>query len=143
MSPLFGIPAASYSEGPWHCAPASRRVCLSRRRKLSLYSRSRHCYAPERAYKYIRSRPGASARWPFTLRKALSALGYSLKAHTETPGEMFVYTEGDLETVAAPKRPKPSEVPKVNGVYQHGPECPCEWCEGPGLLRSAGVGSTA
>jgi hypothetical protein len=83
------------------------------------------------------------ATW--TLRKALGRLGYSLRAHAETPGEMFVYPSesGGAATVAAPKRAAPTTVPKVDGVYQHGQECPCEWCEGPAPVRSVQIGSTA
>jgi hypothetical protein len=81
-------------------------------------------------------------RATWTLRKALGRLGYPLRAHAETPGEMFVYTNG-LATVAGPKRPAPTTVPKVDGVYQHGPECPCEWCQGPTRSRSVEIGSTA
>jgi len=81
------------------------------------------------------------ATW--TLRKALGQLGYSLRAHAETPGEMFVYPGAVPATVAGTARAAPTTVPKVDGVYQHGAECPCEWCEGPAPPRSVEIGSTA
>ena len=83
-------------------------------------------------------------RATWTLRKALGRLGYSLRAHAETLGEMFVYPgESRPPDTVSGARPKANEVPKVDGIYQHGSECPCEWCEGSAPLRSVELGGTA
>jgi hypothetical protein len=75
-------------------------------------------------------------RATWTLRKAISRLGYSLKAHAERPGEMFVYASSD-------KQPEPKMPPKVDGIYQHGPLCDCDWCDGPPVRRYAKIGGSA
>ena len=89
------------------------------------------------------------AAW--TLRKALSRLGYSLQAHAETPGELYVYPKGGAKYAgpndrlwhkrrakrrAEPEPPNPKPPPKrptrADGIYQHGALCDCAWCEGAG-----------
>ena len=40
--------------------------------------------------------------------------------------------DGYISDLAPEPEPPPKRPPKVGGVYQHGPLCDCEWCEGAG-----------
>ena len=100
------------------------------------------------------------------LRIALRELGCQAKRHAAYPGELFVYPQERTgegapaqethapvvrerrgEQAAGPPRDAPthqrSQPPKVDGIYQHGPLCDCEWCSSeaapePSYGRAAG-----
>jgi hypothetical protein len=69
----------------------------------------------------------AARRATWTLRKALGRLGYSLKAHAETPGEMFVYQgkRNDLRNNVT--EVKPEERP-ADDWRSHPLTCECLEC---------------
>jgi hypothetical protein len=56
------------------------------------------------------------------------AVHYGPFVFRKVSGDLYVDPEPS-EARASPARPKsPTDVPLVNGVYQHGQECDCEWC---------------
>jgi len=79
----------------------------------------------------------AATRSPFRLTRDADGWLYVYPSSVPTPerekpATVAVLHEGDTASVAVPDPVPVRALPeKVDGVYQHGPECACVWCDGP------------
>ena len=76
----------------------------------------------------------------------------------DVDGDLYIYHEGTRQEYTGPNeqlwrersqkaphkaKTSPNMPPKVDGIYQHGPLCDCEWCEEPPASSYAKIGGTA